>query len=230
MIIRNDMENLLRTIKRQDYKDYSIESELDCIEELGKMRSPDFVIDKYNREAYMNMIRWIHNDPAMTCLDPKTGETMPGRLNAGIFLAGGTGTGKSWLFDIMTVYAKILGVKVNFNGFIRGLTWTNVSVYKVCSNYVTMGDLSFYKDVDIIGFNDLGVEQIESVYMGNRLSVMKDVLESRGNDESKMTLITSNLRITSDILEQKYGKRVMSRLHAMCNYIELTGPDRRRIR
>lgn len=221
------MKSFRKPVERQEYRDYSIESALAAVTEIGRRRSPKFVIDGHNRAVYENMVRWIHNDPAMTCMDPKTGKSVPGRLGAGIFVAGGTGTGKSWLFDIMAEYARTAGMKASFGGYVRGLSWTNVSVYGICGNYAATGDLSFYRDVEIIGINDVGVEPLESVYMGNKVPVIKEILESRGDDESKMTLITSNLKIAGDILEQRYGRRVVSRLFSMCNYMVLSGPDRR---
>lgn len=215
-------------IRREKPREYSLEDAIAEVEEIGKVRDPDFCIDDFNRDAYVSMIQWIHNDPAMICMNPEDGSPKPGDLNRGIYIAGGPGSGKSWLLDVMTVYTGTLGFRVDFNGYVRHLKWSNIRTSKVCDNFLRTGDLSAYKDVDIIGFQDLGSEHLETLYMGTRVEVMREILESRGDDETKLVMITSNLKIADDQLVKMYGQRVGSRLRSMCNYIELTGPDRRR--
>lgn len=218
------------SIKREVFKEYSLADALAEVEAIGQMRDPGFVIDGDNRAAYENVIRWVHNDPSMTCTNPVDGKPCSGKLKSGLYLSGGTGTGKSWLLDIMSVYANTLGCRISFNGFIRGLTWTNVRTASICKAYSQTGDVSFYEDVDIIGFQDLGSEHPDAMYMGTRLYIMRSILEARSDNENKITLITSNLKLGGERLRERYGPRVESRLCSMCNFIELTGPDRRRIR
>ena len=217
-------------IKREVFKEYSLDDALAEVETIGQMWDPKFLIDANNRSAYENVIRWVHNDPAMMCTDPATGNPCAGKLKSGIYLSGGTGTGKSWLLEVMSVYANTLGVRISFNGFMRGLTWTNVRTSNICKTYSQSGDVSFYEDVDIIGFQDLGSENLDAMYMGTRIDVMRSILEARSDSENKITLITSNLKLGGERLRERYGPRVESRLCSMCNFIELTGPDRRKIR
>ena len=216
------------SIKREVFKEYSLDDALAEVELIGQMWDPKFLIDANNRSAYENVIRWVHNDPAMMCTDPTTCNPCAGKLKSGIYLSGGTGTGKSWLLEVMSVYANTLGVRISFNGFIRGLTWTNVRTSNICKTDSQSGDVSFYEDVDIIGFQDLGSENLDAMYMGTRIDVMRSILEARSDSENKITLITSNLKLGGERLRERYGPRVESRLCSMCNFIELTGPDRRR--
>ncbi len=65
--------------------------------------------------------------------------------------------------------------------------------------------------------------------MGNRLDVLRNVLEYRGDKTDELTLITSNLKINGEALSNRYGDRVASRLREMCNYFEIKGKDRRKI-
>ena len=218
------------SIKREVFKEYSLADALAEVEVIGKMWEPSFVIDANNRTVYENVIRWVHNDPSMTCTNPADGKPCPGKLKSGLYISGGPGTGKSWLLEVMSVYANTLGLRISFNGFIRGLTWTNVRTASICKAYSQTGDLSFYEDVDIIGFQDLGSEYEDAMYMGTRLDIMRSILESRSDSGNKITLITSNLKLGGERLRERYGPRVESRLCSMCNFMELTGPDRRRIR
>jgi DNA replication protein DnaC len=76
--------------------------------------------------------------------------------------------------------------------------------------------------------DDFGSEPTESAYMGNRLEVMRCIIENRGDRRDRLTHIISNLPPGSKQLKEKYGDRVQSRLFEMCNYFELRGQDRRR--
>ena len=75
---------------------------------------------------------------------------------------------------------------------------------------------------------DFGSEAKETLYMGNRINVMQQIIESRGDRNFLVTLLSSNLPLTHQLLMEKYGGRVVSRLTEMCNYIELKGIDRRK--
>ena len=86
-----------------------------------------------------------------------------------------------------------------------------------------------YKKQAMLGIQDLGNEPQESLYMGNRLDVVRNLIEYRGDKQDEMTFITSNLRINGDILIDRYGDRVASRLVEMCNYFEIKGKDRRKL-
>ncbi len=67
------------------------------------------------------------------------------------------------------------------------------------------------------------------MYMGNRLNVLRAILEYRGDRTDKITMISSNLPVQHKAFTDKYGDRVASRMCEMCNYYQLTGIDRRKI-
>ena len=166
----------------------------------------------------------------MVCMNPRSRETVRGNLKAGLFISGNTGSGKSWLLDIMSVYARICGFRMKIGDSIMSLSWTNKRTDRICDEYSDGKSITAYKDVDIIGLQDLGSEPVEAMNMGSRLEVMRSILESRSDEDNRVTLITSNMRPCTDAFIKRYGDRVNSRIASMCNYIELTGPDRRRIR
>jgi len=223
-------EWLMPPIRRFAYLPYSLKSALQAVIEIGRLRNPKFVIDDDNVFTYVNMIRWVHGDEEMQCLNPTTKEIIRGRLNAGIYIAGNTGTGKSWVLEIISEYSKIDNVKLAMLDTIRPLRWNNYRTDSICDEYTESGLITKYKEMGIVGFQDLGSEQQEALYMGNRVNVMRKILEHRGDFPNKITLITSNLPITHPKLTEAYGERVSSRLIEMCNYFEIKGTDRRKLK
>lgn len=209
--------------------DYELGNALEAVTAIGKIRNPRFAIDEENRFAYENFIKWMHADPTMQALDPLTGEVIAGDLKRGVYLAGNTGSGKSWCLDIMQVYAKIWGFEIHLSGdkYPRPLYWATHRSDDICHEYATTGEAHSLKILPILGVHDFGQEPRETLYMGNRQNVLGQIIEARGDRSDLITLITSNLRISSDLLRSSYGDRVQSRLIEMCNYLEIKGKDRR---
>lgn len=206
-----------------------IEEALQIVEAIGKSRSPRFIIDCENRFAYENFIRWCHCDTSMLCLDPVSGQTVPGDLRRGIYIAGNTGTGKSWCLEIMQAYCRVFGFKVLFFGdnTQSPLAWSSVRADALCDTFTETGSISSFKKRRIIGIQDFGSEPQESLYMGNRVDVLRSLIEYRGDISDGLTLITSNLKLGGEKMINRYGDRVVSRLCEMCNYFEIKGTDRR---
>ena len=194
---------------------------------IGKRRNPAFIIDRENAFAYNNLIKWVMGDPTMQALDPATKGRVNGRLDAGIYVAGGTGTGKSWLLEIMSAFCLVDNPTIDLGDEYAPLRWDNVRADDICDEYARTGSIERFKRATVLGIQDLGSEPRECVYMGNRLQVITSLLEYRGDRDDKLTLITSNYPINHAALEDMYGSRVLSRLQAMCNYFEMRGADRR---
>lgn len=222
---------ILVGITRFQYPEFDTGAALRIVEAIGKARSPKFTIDNDNRFAYENFIRWCHGDPSMECIDPGTKSIVNGRLKRGIYIAGNTGTGKSWCLEIMLAYCIACGFKIKFvdDSVPRQLSWNNCRSDEICDAFAATGTLNVYKRLSIIGLQDLGSEPQESVYMGNRLDAIRQLIEYRGDRTDEITFITSNMKINGDKLAKRYGDRVASRLCEMCNYLEIRGTDRRKI-
>lgn len=214
-------------IVRYVYDKYDLEEELQIVEAIGKQRNSKFRIDNDNRFCYENFIRWAHCDKSMQCLDTDTKKPIPGNLKRGIYIAGSTGTGKSWAMEIMQTYCRVYGFKINYDGEDTTLCWQSIRSDAICEKFTESGTISQYKKNRILCVQDFGSEPTESLYMGNRLNVMRNILESRGDRTDLITLITSNLPINHEILVERYDARVASRLVEMCNYFEMKGIDRR---
>ena len=224
-----DKRGFFKSVKRFKYMPYDIETALQVIEYIGKTRNEKFRIDRENRFAYEQLIRWVHGDPAMQALNPETRKPKPGNLNAGIYIAGSTGSGKSWALEIITAYTRIDNVQVEIDGECRNLWWPNKRADTICEEYSETGTLQPYKAVQILGIQDLGSEPPESMYMGNRVNVLRQLLEYRGDRTDRITMVTSNYSLANKNLSAIYGERVTSRLTEMCNYLEIFGTDRRKL-
>lgn len=223
---------MFTSMTRFQYLDYDIDEALQIVEAIGKSRNQRFVIDGENRFTYENFIRWCHCDTAMRCLDPNSLQVIPGNLKRGIYIAGNTGTGKSWCLEIMQAYCRVFGFKVQFfeENDPSFLAWGNVRADAICDTFTESGNISGYKKRYILGIQDFGSEPQESLYMGNRVEVMRSLVEYRGDKTDSLTLITSNLKLGGEKLLNRYGDRVASRLTEMCNYFEIRGADRRKWR
>lgn len=214
--------------------DYNIENALKIVEAIGKTRDPKFVIDSENRFAYENFIKWCHCDASMRQIDPDTSAIVPGNLYAGIYIGGTTGSGKSWCLEIMRAYASALGFKITFPVNCEKddswmLWWRIVRADEVCETFSEDGKITELKKLPILAVQDFGQEQEESLYMGNRIDAVRQLIEYRGDLTNELTLITSNLPMGSDRLVTRYGDRVASRLRQMCNNLVIKGKDRRKL-
>ena len=217
-------------IERHEKTNYDIEHAMAIVEAIGKMRTPKFKIDDENRFAYENFIKWLHADPTMQALEPSSGATISGSLKRGIYIAGNTGSGKSWCLEIMREYARAIGFPIKFQSeeSVRPLLWSIYRADEICREWAGSGDIQKFKARSILAVQDFGQEQQETLYMGNRMNVLKQILEYRGDQDGQLTLITSNLKLSGKKLEELYGDRVQSRLFEMCNYFEIKGKDRRK--
>ena len=209
-----NQRGLFAGFQRYQYIHYDVNEALKIVEAIGKSRNPKFVIDDENRFTYENFIKWAHCDPSMKCLDPNTGQVIPGRLKRGIYIAGNTGSGKSWCLD---------------DSQPRPLWWRIIRADALCDYFVENGNFQIFKKQPMLGIQDFGQEPQENLYMGNRIDVVRQLIEYRGDKCDEMTLITSNMKMQGDILMNRYGDRVASRLVEMCNYFEIKGKDRRKL-
>lgn len=200
---------------------------LDAFVGIGKMMDPRFVIDSDNRWVIVNLVCWLCNDPRMKAIDPRTGEQCCGRPNRGIYLAGSTGTGKSTTLDVLRVLAKRTGL-IRVEGATSGMPWLTTRADDLCSLVARSGveALEEAKKAPLLCIQDFAAEPAEILYMGNRVNVLRQLLEYRG-DRAGITLISSNVPMLGDDIAKRYGDRVISRLQEMCNYLILDGRDRR---
>lgn len=213
-------------ITRYDYTaNISVEDLMQEIEAVGKFRDPKFVIDDENRFAYTNLAKWLLGDPTMECINPETKQIVTGSLTKGIYLAGNTGSGKTWAMDIISYLGSAHKFKINSFGKDSVLDMACTYTFSAVEKYLGGEDPLTQK---VLCFNDLGTEMKEAVYMGNRCNVMADYIEERGEGQYLITCFTSNIPMEHPSIKEFYGDRAVSRLRQMCNYLEMKGADRRK--
>lgn len=202
---------------------------LEQVKQIGKMYTRDFVIDKDNEFVYQNIIKWVHGDRSMQAVNPMTKDLVRGNLKAGLYIAGPAGTGKTMCLNIIRDYSQIIGAKVMIKPFDEktSLLWKNYNASEIAQEFLTNGDVAEVEKNRILCIQDFGCEPETVVYMGNKVNVLKNLIERRGDIKNRITLITTNLPISHDYTRQRYEERVISRLCQMCNYFELKGKDRR---
>jgi hypothetical protein len=226
-----------QSIKRFEYCPYSMPTALKMFHRIGQILYGDnFVVDNDNVEVYKNLIRWVHGctekpTEHFIVQDPKSREKIPGSFTKGIYLAGPTGVGKTAAIEVMKRYAKIDGVHLLINGDLVAVYPKDYRTDEICEHYRKTGDVQEFKSRRFIVFHDIASdsEQEESIYMGNRLKVMQNIIESRGDRLDLLTFFTSNIPFINPAFSERYGDRVVSRIFQMCNYIEMKGKDRRKL-
>lgn len=224
----------LAGIERTSRINVEITHALTMVEMIGKERDTKFVIDDQNRWAYTQLIKWLYADETMQALDPEAAqarkwETTKGRLTAGIYLAGGTGTGKSWAMEILQILADVDQPKVKLRGeemTLRATIYRAEDIWEEAST--NDAGMAKFKTMPILCIQDLGSEPVaDAVHMGARREPLRQILEARGDRNDLFTLITSNFGIAAPEIEKRYTNRVVSRLRGMCNFLTLSGQDRR---
>ncbi len=144
-----------------------------------------------------------------------------GSFHKGIYLVGRCGVGKTL---IMTA-AKALRIPEGKFGFI--------SCNQVVNEYNTKGrerggiiEVQKYMKRSWC-FDDLGTEPMGNSY--GKEDVFTTLLTQRAElytSNQMRTFITSNF--VPDDLQARYGERIVSRIHQMCNIIAIGGNDRRK--
>lgn len=205
---------------------------LETVEAIGRRLNPRFVIDDENRFAYLNFIRWMHADPDFQCIDPESGQAVAGDLLKGLYVAGSPGTGKTWLMSLMCNYSRAMGFRIKFPAYEkterRDLAWPSLHAEDICEAYLRSGSIADFAGTPMLAIQDMGAERRETVYMGNRVDVVRLLIEKRADLPCKITLATSNMKIQGEVLRARYGDKVYSRMRQMFNYLELKGRDRRK--
>lgn len=215
-------------IQRKRYE-FDEQYMLRLIEEIGaKLCYNEFVIDNNNRDCYLNVLKWLAGKP-FEAINPNSGTVISGDINKGLYIAGGCGTGKSLLMTIIAGIASFYNVEYQFEGQKVAMCWTGKRTDEICNEFILQGceSINTIKNQNIICLNDLASEQPEQMYMGNRMNIIRQIIESRADQFGKFTLITSNYPMNHKRIIEWYGDRVASRLQGMCNYLELKGKDRR---
>lgn len=205
-----------------------MDKEMELIRRIGSIRCRDFTIDATNRFAYENAVRWLSGDMGMRSLNISEKTTITGDLLKGLYVAGGVGSGKSLFLEVISAYSSVRGYMIRIGRQTVPLNWKCIRADTVCDDFTHSGSIEKYKNAPLLCIQDVGAEPLESLYMGNRMNVIRQVLECRGDKDDCITIISSNLPFNHRVFIDRYGERCSSRLYKMCNYLIINGKDRRK--
>jgi len=196
---------------------------------IGRNICPGFTLDASNRPAYISFAKWL-NGMDFNAMSVESGRAsfIQGDKYRGIYLAGKTGTGKTIATRVIANLAEQFGTRFKSDRYgIRFFSnWTEARADESTAEVTRTGDVSRFVKAPVLCIQDLGSEPQETLYMGNRIEPLRQILEQRGDIPGQFTIITSNVPIGDN--KSRYGERVQSRLYAMCNLLLMQGEDRRR--
>lgn len=179
-----------------------------------------FVLDEDNERAYLAACCWANAMP-FTCASG------PGDVNRGLYIAGPTGSGKTLLTKVLRKFADVCDAHVKTFGYAYRLGgFVDVRADEIVAEVARTGDLSSWVTAPVLCVQDVGAEPVEALYMGNRIPVIRQLIERRADRDGGLLIITSNV-LPSDLAD-RYGDRVASRIPELCNLIVMAGSDRRR--
>lgn len=187
-------------------------------------RGEQIVMDNYTRQLMEYLARWYCGDTE--------GVTDKIRIHKGWLIRGSVGVGKS---KLLTSFCKAVNadfydeIKRRQAPVIRLAHSFDVQTAYIEQNTTTIEAL---KSVDILVIDDVGVENSEVLYYGNRLCPFVDLYDKRYRSDLRTILITNLLPKSDDdkevTLRSKYGERIYDRIRECCNDFVFEGESKRK--
>jgi len=187
--------------------------------DLLKPMQKNFLITEQNKEFYWSVICYFARDKRFfnsPCLLDKANAS----FDKGLLIAGNPGGGKTFAFRVLYKLGDLLDLTDN--------RFQMVYSQQVIDNFNTDG----HKDIKNLNkgrkyFDDIGAESVGSHF--GKEEIFRTILESRHRlfvETGTKTFFSTNLGLQN--IEERYGKRVESRLHEMFNLIHAKGDDFRK--
>jgi DNA replication protein DnaC len=216
-LIDQAAKGLIHTgISRLKYMPYQMDIALSVINRIGKGINPEFIITGQIEETYKELIRFFHADP-----------DFKGDLMKGLLLMGPSGTGKTLAMQIMNIYRQIDDIKFIMNGKTYRINYDIIDTTELINYFIesAFDGIDIYCRRIVICIDDIGTESDQVKHYGNCLDVVSHILSQR-YAKRLLTFGTTNYPVK--VLEQKYDDRIVSRMHALFNFIEMKGRDFRK--
>lgn len=199
--------------KGPEYKFYTAE-------ELYEKASKQFTFDEFNKQIIWELCQYFTGDDR-TKLNPYKG----------ILLYGPIGCGKTAIMNFFrhnqTNSFQIVSCADIAKDYAKD---GHVAIYRFKNSIPSNDKHLTYGQQDIgVCFDDMGTE-VEKKHYGNEANVMAEIIFSRYPNKGlhSKTHFTTNCNI--EVLTERYGDRVRSRLREMVNVVTFadSAPDRRK--
>lgn len=148
----------------------------------------------------------------------------------GLLLYGGVGTGKTTLLQaVVRVINTACCKEKDDNGkSVETLNGKPIAIVKakeiVKASFIDPQRYDLMTNTTLLAIDELGVEPVESKLFGNTSEPIVDLLCER-YDRQRCTLISTNL--SSEIILERYGKRVSDRFNEMFTAVPFTAESYR---
>lgn len=141
----------------------------------------------------------------------------------GIMLCGGVGNGKSTMMMAIQRLFIHLDITIWHNTTFETLGMKVVSAKELCRDIrVDPNKILQYRDVTMLGIDDLGEEDTIMMDYGNRITPVIDLLSYRYT-RMLFTMVTTNL--TPKQIRSTYGDRIADRFNEMMLVIPYKNPS-----
>jgi hypothetical protein len=198
-------------------------NEIMSFQKFIEIRYPNYQIDPYNEGEIEALNLWANRSSEFGKKYPKFS------LQKGWILTGNVGTGKT---DLIKMFQNYLGryLKSNYK-FSLYVAWKLAADFTE-KGYSVIGEHEkgnrYYDELCLIDSRNAHPVRETVSHFGNKLLIGEEIIMSRYNslkDYGYLTHFSTNA--TTKQLLDIYGERAYSRLTEMCNFMLLTGPDRR---
>ena len=197
---------------------------LDILYNYLRDRGEKMLMDDYTKQLTEYLARWYCGDNQEVADEVK--------LHKGWLIRGSVGVGKS---KLLTSFCKAVNadfydeIKRRQAPAIRLVHSFDVQTAYIEQNTTTIEAL---KSIDILVIDDVGVENSEVLYYGNRLCPFVDLYDKRYRSDLRTVLITNLLPKSDDdkevTLKSKYGDRIYDRIRECCNDFVFEGESKRK--
>jgi len=203
-------------IGRLKYMPYKMDVALSVVKRICQGIEPEFDSRPEIEDVYKQLIMWFHGDAAFN-----------GDLYRGIMLMGPTGTGKTLAMKVMNIYRQIDDIKFLLHSRIYRMNYDIIDVNCIVNAFLNNAfeGVDMYCSRYILCIDDIGSEMDRVKHYGNTLDVISYIIAERYT-KRLLTFGTTNFPIR--VLEEKYDDRIISRMYALFNFIEMKSIDFRR--